>query len=594
MRHLIGWIALASLCACTPPPSDGSPDAMAQGAPPEARQGTLPDIVIVITDDQGWGDWEGSGNPLISTPAMMELAAQGATLTDFHVSPVCAPTRASLLTGRHALEVGVWGVTRGGERLRPDAVTIAENLKGLGYRTGMFGKWHSGDSAPYDPASQGFDRVFGFLAGHFTDYFDPVLLSDGEEVATRGYITTVVTDAALQWMREDSDTPTLTYVAYNTPHSPLEVPQSDLEPYLGTDLPLVTQTVYAMVTQLDAQLARLLDAADEDTIVIFLGDNGPAKPGGVERFNGGLNGTKGSVRFGGTLVPAIVRWPGVTTPGSVVEAPAQHIDLLPTLVTALGGTPAPEVDGVDIRAALQGDALPERTLFSHHTRTPTPDDPDIDPVQRSPGAARRGEFSAVFDPDGTWSLYRDRGQSKDVSTEHPEVLADLKAQYDAWFDAVSPGARDYLPNVASGSRLRLPAHNAYLSGDARYSEGWGWAQEWAVVEGEGAMRWPLRGDGGTYHLDILYGGGGGASVGGDTFDLPQAEAPNRFPGEGHRRTVATGEAISRDWTRLRLGTVTVPEAEGDWLLDLSGHLEVKGVELTPAEDGSRSSPPARR
>ena len=425
--------------------------------------------------------------------------------------------------------------------------------------------------------------MFGFLAGHITDYFDPVLMDDGREVRTRGYITTVVTDAALDWMAADTGQPTLTYVAYNTPHSPFEVPDADLAPYRGTDLPPVTQAIYAMVSQLDGQFGRLLEAVDEDAVVIFLGDNGPARPGGVLRYADGLSGTKGSVMFGGTLVPALVRWPGVTQPGSRIDAPAQHIDILPTLMSALGGVIDPRVDGVDIRPLLGGQAMDERTFFTHHTRTPQPDNPDLAPVQLSPGAARRGQFSAVLSPEGEWALYANREQSRDVSAENPEAFAALKAAYEEWFAEVSPGSDRVQPSVAAGAPLRLPAHNAYLSGGAAYSEGWGWSQEWAEVDGAGAMRWPLRGDGGAYRIELLYGGAGTLKVAGGEFDLPAAQAPNRFPGAGHRRVVSSGEAITRDWARHTVGPVVLPDGDGDLRLELAGDLAVKGVRLIPAE-----------
>ena len=568
-------LTFAFTSACSAPVSErGGPAATG----PDAR----PDILLVITDDQGWGDWEGAGNPDIRTPNMMRLAAQGASLTDFHVSPVCAPTRASLLSGRHSLETGVWGVTRGGERMRPDVVTLAEGLRAAGYRTGMFGKWHNGDSPPYDPASQGFDRVFGFLAGHFTDYFDPVLLSDGEAVETTGFITTVITDAALAFMA-GGDAPRFTYVAYPTPHSPLEVPSEFLDLYAGAELPEVTRVVYAMTTQLDAEFGRLLDAAPDDAIVIFVGDNGPARPGGVDRFKDGLNGQKGSVLFGGTQVPMIVRWPGVTEPGAVLDPTAQHIDVLPSLLAGLGLTPPAEVDGRDIRPLLAGGTLPERIHFTHHSNVLL--DASTVPVTVDPGAARRGRFSAVLDPDGNWALYADRAQVEDVKDAHPEVFAELRDAYLDWFAAQSPGAGRDLPTVIQGAPVSLPAHNGYPAGGAAWDIEWGWSHEWVNVEGEGTMRWPVRGDGGSYDVELLYGGAGTAGINSLEIALPRAEAPNARPGPGHRRVVSTGEAITRDWARATLPGVRVAEGEGALVLSLSspdGSLSFKGLRVVPA------------
>ena len=554
--------------------------ASCSGAEPVApTDSPLPDILLVITDDQGWGDWEGSGNPDIATPNMMRLAEVGASFTDFHVSPVCAPTRASLLSGRHSLETGVWGVTRGGERMRPDVVTLAEALRERGYRTGLFGKWHNGDSAPYDAASQGFGRVFGFQHGHFNDYFDPVLFSDGEHVKTSGFITDVITDAALEFMAEQ-DAPTFTYVAYNTPHSPLEVPQDYLDAYADADLPDATKAVYAMTTQLDAQFGRLLDAVDDDTVVIFVGDNGPARPGGVDRYKDGLAGQKGSVLFGGTLVPMIVRWPGVTTPGTTVRQTAQHIDVLPTLLSAVGADVPAEVDGRDIRPLLAGGELPERITFTHHSNVLL--SADTKPVEVDPGAARRGRFSAVLDPDGNWALYADREQSVDVKDDYPEEFAALRSAYLDWFASVSPGADDRLPTVLDGRAVEMPAHNGYPSGGAQWKAEWGWSHEWAEVSGLGEIRWPVQSDGGRYMVDVLYGGEGTIGLGGERFDLPQADAPNSLPGPGHRRVFPTSEVISRDWAVHTVGPITIPSDASELVLSADGTMSFKGLELRPA------------
>ena len=560
------FVALTLLCAAACAPSDPRPD-----------------ILLVITDDQGWGDWEGSGNPVIQTPNMMRLADQGAVLSDFHVSPVCAPTRASLLSGRHSLETGVWGVTRGGERMRGDVETLAEALKAEGYRTGLFGKWHNGDSPPYDPASQGFDRVFGFLNGHFTDYFDPVLLSDGEEVQTRGFITQVFTDAALEFMA-GSDAPTFTYVAYNTPHSPLEVPDEYMALYADADLPTATQAVYALTTELDAQLGRLLDAVDDDAVVIFVGDNGPARPGGVTRYADGLRGTKGGVFFGGTLVPTLVRWPGVTRAGTEVGGTAQHIDVLPSLLAMLGRAPAPEVDGRDIRPLLRGEDLPERIHFTHHSNVLL--GPDTDPVTVDPGAARRGRFSAVLDPDGRWALFADRAQERDVRNQHPEVFAELKSAYLAWFAEQSAGAGADLPTLIDGRAASLPAHNAYPGGGVRWNGEWGWSHEWVEVDGPGTLRWPVETAGGAFRLEALYGGAGEIAFGASAFGLPRADAPPVVAAPPHHRRVQdTGEAITRDWAVRELGTVTLAPGTTDLVARLSspdGSLALKGLRLRPA------------
>ena len=543
-------------------------------APAEPR----PDILLVITDDQGWGDWEGSGNSVIQTPHMMRLAEQGASFTDFHVAPVCAPTRAMLLSGRHSLETGVWGVTRGGERMATEVETLAELLRERGYRTALFGKWHNGAHPPFDPASQGFDHVFGFLAGHITDYFDPVLIENGREVQTRGYITTTFTDAALDWL-EASDRPSFAVIAYNTPHSPFEVENRYLELYADAGLPPVTQAIYAMTTQTDAQFGRLLDAVDDDAVVIFVGDNGPARPGGVERYKDGLAGQKGSVLFGGTQVPMIIRWPGVTQAGSTITQPGHGTDLVPTVLRGLGAPVPNAVDGVDLAPALGGAALAERTLFTHHSNVLL--DADTEPVTVDPGAARRGRFSAVLDPDGNWALYADRAQSVDVKTEHPAVFADLQAQYLAWFAEVSPAAMDDQPVPVTDAPVTLAAHDAYPGGAADFNLPWGWSQDWIVVSGAGTLRWPVIMEAGRYGVRVQYDGTGTLVVGEHARPLPAAEAAPRFAAPHHRRVVSSGEAITLDWPVADLGVLELPATDGRLVVGVDGTVRIKSLTLVP-------------
>ncbi len=319
----------------------------------------MPNVLLILTDDQGWGDISAHGNAVIETPVLDALAKSGTTFDRFFVSPVCAPTRAALLTGRYPLRGGVHGVTRGAETLAADEVTLAEVFRGAGYATGCFGKWHNGAHFPHDPNGQGFDEFLGFCAGHWNDYFDTRLQHNQAMIETKGYITDVLTDAAIRFMDRHRSAPFLCYVPLNTPHSPFQVPDTRFEKYRAKGLSPIEACVSAMVENIDANVGRMLEYLDDygmadETIVIFLTDNGP----NTDRFNGGMRGRKGSVHEGGVRVPFFVRWPGKVRAGRTVTEPAMHIDVLPTLVDLCGidlapGVPAPR-DGISLASLLLG------------------------------------------------------------------------------------------------------------------------------------------------------------------------------------------------------------------------------------------------
>ena len=296
-----------------------------------------PNVLLIMTDDQGWGDVRSHGNDKIDTPVQDAFAAQAARFERFYVSPVCAPTRASLLTGRYHLRTGTAWVTRGLETMRCEEVTLAEILKQAGYATGCFGKWHNGAHYPHHPNGQGFDEFFGFCAGNWNNYFDTHLEHNGKSVTTGGFITDVLTDAAMAFIEEHKDRPFFCYVPYNAPHGPFQVPDRYFEKYKKRGLDDKTAAVYGMVENVDDNLDRLLHKLDElkltdNTIVLFLTDNGP----NGKRYNGGMKGTKGSVDEGGVRVPLFIRWPGQINPGITVKPIAAHIDLLPTIVELCG------------------------------------------------------------------------------------------------------------------------------------------------------------------------------------------------------------------------------------------------------------------
>ena len=320
-----------------------------------------PNVLIVITDDQGYGDLGCHGNPKIRTPNLDQFAKESTQLKQFYVSPVCSPTRSALMTGRYNYRTGIVDTFVGRSMMHPDEKTIADVLSANGYRTGIFGKWHLGDNYPLRPQEHGFQECLVLKGGGIgqssdlpggTSYFDPVLLHNGKIEKQKGYVSDVLTDAAIDFISKKSDKPFFTYLAFNCPHSPLEVGDDDLKPYREMDLSLSgfpkigfpvqgkyseqdTAKVYTMVSNIDTNLGRLFRKLDEnqqanDTLVIFLTDNGPAQP----RYNAGFRGIKTTVYEGGVRVPFYARWPGVIPAGKSSDMVAAHIDILPTVLRA--------------------------------------------------------------------------------------------------------------------------------------------------------------------------------------------------------------------------------------------------------------------
>ena len=458
---------------------------------PAEGQVARPNVLLIVADDQGYGDVGFHGNPQVRTPRLDALARQSARFRNFYVSPVCSPTRASLMTGRYAYRTGVVDTFRGRSMMHGDEVTLAEILGPAGYRTGIFGKWHLGDNAPLRPVDQGFDEALVHRGGGIAQasdppgnsYFDPILMHNGVEEPTRGYCSDVFADAAIRFIEADRSRPFFAYLAFNAPHEPLQVPEADLKPYLGlvpyrgdsgVGHPLPpevpeeeTARVYAMVSNLDANVGRVLDRLDErgvarETIVIFLTDNGPQSA----RFNAGMLGRKGSVHEGGIRVPCLVRWPGRIEAGRIIEAVAAHIDLAPTLLDACG-VAKPEAVHLDGRSLLpllegRGDDWPDRTLYFQWHRGDIPEPRRafaarsdryklVQPRGVEPGSLPRLPHFELFD------MVSDPLEQADISGSHPEVVARMLEGYDGWFREMGSARGFQPPRIHLGSPREDPA-----------------------------------------------------------------------------------------------------------------------------------------
>jgi arylsulfatase A-like enzyme len=450
-------------------------------APAGAAAPRRPNVLIIMSDDQGFGDLGAHGNTKIKTPNLDRFTRESVWLKNFYVSPVCSPTRASLLTGRYNFRTGVVDTYLGRALMYPDEVTLAEILAGSGYRTGIFGKWHLGDNAPMRPNDQGFQEslvIKGGGIGQVADppggssYFDPILQHNGSQKRYKGYCSDVFTTAAIDFMQSSADRPFFAYLAFNCPHEPLEVSDADLAPYKAMDLtldsfpklgqPVSTEwaapqetvaRVYGMVSNIDANVGRVLRAlADRklsaDTIVVFLTDNGPAKP----RFNAGLRGWKGSVYDGGIRVPGYLRWPDLFPAGLAVEKIAAHIDLLPTLLEACS-VPVPKdlkLDGRSLLPLLTGKQTagwPDRTLFFQWHRGDRPEQDrafaarsqTYKLVRREPIPGAKPPVLELYD------MEHDPLELENIAARHPDKVAKMHKDYLAWFKDVS-ATRGYAPS----------------------------------------------------------------------------------------------------------------------------------------------------
>jgi len=464
-----------------------------------SKQDHPPNIIIILTDDQGWGDIASHGNPDIDTPNLDELAKAGARFDRFFVSPVCAPTRASLLTGRDHLRTGTQWVTYGLENMNASEVTFGEVFKEAGYQTGLFGKWHNGSHYPMDPNGQGFDTFFGFKQGHWNNYFDTQLEYNREWVKTEGFITDVLTDSALAFIEKNQSTPFLAFIPYNAPHSPFQVPDQYFNKYKAQGLDDKNASVYGMVENIDDNVGRIVERLDrlnlaENTIVIFMTDNGP---NGGDRFNGNMKGWKAKVDEGGVRVPFFMKWPAKIKPGTVVEELTAHIDFLPS-ITDLAGIdfePVNEIDGRSFASLLFDDSAPwsDRFLFTHQSRW--------DSLEMYPASVRNNQYRLVRYGE-SWELYdltNDSTQSTDVSGVYPEVVNEMSAAYDKWFAEVTrqlPTSRPIPVGYEEASTAYLPAVESLFSGEIRFYGESGWSNDWLT-------NWSSESDKIWWNLDVV-------------------------------------------------------------------------------------------
>jgi len=430
-----------------------------------------PNVLLIMTDDQGWGDLGCHGNAKIRTPNLDRLAAESVEMTQFYVQPVCAPTRACLMTGRYNYRTGVTDTYLGRAMMHPDEVTVAEVLGRAGYATGIFGKWHLGDNYPLRPIDQGFLTGVWHLGGGMSQpadppesrgYFDAIYQVDGAEKRIAGYCTDVFADACIRFIEANRDRPFFAYLPTNAPHTPLLVADKYWKPYKEAGLDETTAKIYGMIENVDENVGRILKRLDDlglagNTLVIFLTDNGPQQR---NRYKADLRAGKGSVYEAGIRVPFFARWPGHIDPGRKVDTIAAHIDVFPTLVEVCGGA-VPADRTIDGRSLVplwtsEAGAWPSRTLFFQWHRG---DEPELyrAAVARDPRwklVMPKNAKNPVFE---LYDISADPGEKHDVAGEHPDVVKRLRAAYEAWLKDVSATRGYDPPRIHLGTEHENPA-----------------------------------------------------------------------------------------------------------------------------------------
>jgi arylsulfatase A-like enzyme len=471
---------------------------------PAARTGKRPNVILILSDDQGYGDFGCYGNRQIHTPVLDRFYREGVRFSNFYVQPVCSPTRACLMTGRYYYRTGLIDTWVGVSLMRADEVTVAQALREQGgYRTGIFGKWHLGDHYPLRPIDKGFDEAIvcrGGGVGQIDDpidnhYSDPIFYHNGKPEQYRGYCTDIFFNGARQFIEANRVHPFFIYIPTNVVHEPLEVPDRYAGPYRAMGLDENVSKLYGMVTNLDENIGKLFQqlqklGLDENTAVVFLSDNGA---GGPKRYNAGLRGVKGQVYEGGIKTPFFVRWPGRLEGGRDIDRIGAHIDVFPTVLDICGVShPAGlKLDGDSLLPLMTGAAShwPDRTLFIQQSR---PDENGWNvPRPYTHCAARAQRYKIVMSAPGRdtfsramgmaetelYDIEHDPGEEHNIAQEHPDIVFQMRKRYEDWYWDVTKGLEPPVRNLvgtAHENPVRLGTQD--MRGPHADLAPWNWAQ----------------------------------------------------------------------------------------------------------------------
>lgn len=551
---------------------------------------SMPNVLLIVADDQGYGDVGFHDNEIIDTPVLDRLASESVEFTRFYVSPVCAPTRASLLTGRYHLATGTRWVTHREEVMREEEVTLAELFGAHGYRTGLFGKWHNGKQFPHDPNGQGFQEFFGFTEGHLNNYFDAKQIHNQVVEPTKGYLPDVLTDKALGFMNKEE--PFFAMVSFNTPHSPFQVPDTYFDKYKDKGLNDKNASVYGMVENIDDNVGRLLKALqktgkDKNTIVIFMSDNGP---NGI-RYNANLKGIKSHVDEGGVRSPFLVRYPNKGWVAKTIDDPIAHIDLLPTLAEVIGLT-VPDsirIHGRSVAPLVQGESLDERFLFTHQV---------VRKFDTIPAAVRKGNWLLTIKPRDTalFNLEVDPYQKDNLFENKLEKASQFLNAYQIWFAQVNAdynGKTKIQIGHPKISRVEFPAQEAVSYAQTIFRGKEGWANDFFIQwsDSSGAS-WDFDSKGiESYEVYVEMSGRvkdtgvvnlrmANQSLQGSitaTLTKSKIESPDRVP---------RGEVYAYDWPKVYVGDYRSTDGENTISLSTAGlmNAEIKSIQFILKEE----------
>ena len=559
MKTILAFVVFATLFSCQNSNQPQTPE--------------KPNVILIMTDDQGYGDFGFTGNPHVKTPVLDELAAESIRFNNFYVSPVCAPTRSSLMTGRYSLRTGIRDTYNGGAIMSTDEITMAELMAEASYTTGIFGKWHLGDNYPSRPMDQGFDESLIHLSGgmgqvgDFTtwfrgdsSYFDPVLWHNGRQEAHSGYCSDIFADAAIRFIESKKDEPFFCYLAFNAPHTPLQLPQKyydmykDIDPTAGLEgkLPEMTEKdkedarkVYGMVSNIDDNIGKLLRKLDElgiaeNTILIFMTDNGPQQ----RRYTGGMRGRKGMVYRGGVRVPMLMKFPKRFAESKEINSTAAHIDILPTLADLCGfNMPADRpIDGQSLLPLIEQNqtaSFDDRSLFFYWSRRY--------PELYQNIALQKGKYRLIgmtdFDaPVSAFELYdmsNDPGEESNRIDQNPALAEELKEEFDRQYqELISSEHLVHQPLISIGTAHENPV---ILNRNDAGGERGIWAQE------EIYGKWKVSVKKGVYNLKFRF--------------IKPVDAGQLFVEVGPRVFQKTNSEDGQDF--LEMNGVLLPDFEGD-------------------------------
>ena len=535
-----------------------------------------PNVLVILTDDQGWGDLSVHGNKNLTTPNIDQLAAEGASFDRFYVCPVCSPTRAEFLTGRYHPHSNVYSTSAGGERMNLKEKTIADSFRMNGYRTAAFGKWHNGMQYPYHPNARGFDEFYGFCSGHWGNYWDPMLDHNGEVVQGKGFIIDDLTDHAIDFMNQDSKKPFFVYLPYNTPHSPMQVPDrwwnkfKDLELKMHNREPKKENVQHiraalAMCENIDWNVGRLMKALkdsgkENNTIVVYFCDNGP----NGFRWNGDMKGRKGSTDEGGVRSPCFVKWPRRIAGGRTVKSNGAAIDLHPTLANLAGLKRTANqnpFDGANLAKLLtiaDGDEDPkkdDRIIVSHWKGK----------ISAKMGPYRMDNSGRMFD------LTEDPGQRKDMRKQRLIPAGKLQDAINKYREELLPGYgeddRPFIITHPDTEITQVPARDGKANGGIKRSNKFpnsSFFTNWTSTED--SITWDAAVHrSGKYDVEIYYScpeGSEGSEIelsfGASKITAKVEKAhPSKLVGADEDRFKRV-ESYEQNWGKMSLGTIEFP------------------------------------